>query len=280
MLLGMATIWGVNYSVVKFGTRTIDPLAYNATRIALAAACFLALAARGRQGRPDRRTLFRLIGLGMLGHGLYQVLFIEGLTRSRAGTAAIMLAASPAFIGILGRALGREHVTRRGWLGIALQIVGIVLVVSGTHAAASRGDSALGVALLLAGSLCWACFSVLVKADTRGLSSLHLGAWTVLGGALVVAPLGVPAAMRTDWAHIPPIVWGALLFSGLGALVLANLFWYRGVRALGPAHVAIFGNLQPLIALLFAWGALGEIPTTWQWLGAGSIMSGLLIARS
>ena len=32
-LVAMALIWGVNFSVVKFGTTLIDPLAYNGFRV-------------------------------------------------------------------------------------------------------------------------------------------------------------------------------------------------------------------------------------------------------
>ena len=73
---------------------------------------------------PDRAHDYRV-----LGHGLYQFCFIEGLARSRAGTVALMLAASPAFIAIVGRIFRVERVGPRGWAGIALQLVGISFVV-------------------------------------------------------------------------------------------------------------------------------------------------------
>jgi drug/metabolite transporter (DMT)-like permease len=63
-------------------------------------------------------------------------------------------------------------------------------------------------------------------------------------------------------------------------MVVAYLIWYRGVRVLGPTRTAMFGNLQPLFALVVAWLALGEALTLWQGVGAASIMSGLLLTRS
>ena len=71
-----------------------------------------------------------------------------------------------------------------------------------------------------------------------------------------------------------------MLYSGLGALVLAYLFWYRGVRQLGPTRTAMYGNLQPVIALGVAWLSLGEVPTIFQAAGAVLILGGLVLTRS
>jgi drug/metabolite transporter (DMT)-like permease len=74
-------------------------------------------------------------------------------------------------------------------------------------------------------------------------------------------------------------VWGAIVFSGLGALVIAYLCWYRGVRVLGPTRTSMYGNLQPVVALIFAWALLHEVPTLMQGMGAASIITGLLLTR-
>ena len=75
-------------------------------------------------------------------------------------------------------------------------------------------------------------------------------------------------------------MWAAIVYSGIGALVVGNLIWYYGVSKLGPTRVSMFSNLQPLVALAVAWIVLGEVPTIWQGLGAGSIMTGLVITRT
>ena len=86
--------------------------------------------------------------------------------------------------------------------------------------------------------------------------------------------------VATDWGAVPLSVWSAIVYSGIGALVVGNLIWYHGVSKIGPTRVSMFSNLQPLVALAVAWIALGEVPTIWQGLGAGSIMTGLIITRT
>ncbi len=133
----------------------------------------------------------------MLGHGLYQVCFIEGLARSRAGTVALMLAASPAFIAIVGRLFRIEHVGTRGWTGIALQLLGISLVVFGSVAHATSGDSLLGSLLLVAGSLCWAFFATLIKRYTERMSGINVGALQP-GRRCIIRNGGRPSEHRRD----------------------------------------------------------------------------------
>ena len=280
LLVLMAVIWAVNYTVAKYGTRTVPPLAYNAVRIVMAVVALLGIGRVLSHERPTRRDLIALLAIGLLGHGVYQVCFIEGLARSRAGTVALMLAASPAFVAIVGRVFRIERIGPRGWGGIALQLVGIAFVVFGSVAHSTSGDSLFGSSLLVAGSLCWAFFATLIKPYTERLSGINVGAYSQAGGAVFVALVGIPSIIATHWSAVPAPVWGAIIYSGIGARVIGNLIWYYGVSKIGPTHVSMFSNLQPLVALAVAWIVLGEVPTLWQGLGAGSIMTGLVITRT
>ncbi|HUF28100.1 MAG TPA: EamA family transporter [Gemmatimonadaceae bacterium] len=279
MLVTMAAIWGINISVVKIGTQMLEPLAYNSIRVALAAVSLLIIGALGSRPWPAPRQVWTLLGLGVIGNGLYQVFFIEGIARTRAGSAALVLAATPAFIALIGRARGVERISSRGMLGIAISVGGIGLVVYGGVAHPADAGTLLGNLLVLAGSLCWAVFTVLLLPHTHQVDGIKLSALTLTGGAIPLLLLGAPAIAATAWSRVPALAWGAILFSGIGALVIAYLFYYRGVRLLGPTRTAMYGNLQPIIALFVAWLTLGETPTIWQGLGAGSIMTGLLMTR-
>src|SRR3954454_15502742 len=72
-LLLMATIWGVNFVVVKFATNVLPPLPFNAVRVTLAAVALSLIASQGKSPWPSLRQALTLIGLGMLGNGIYQI---------------------------------------------------------------------------------------------------------------------------------------------------------------------------------------------------------------
>lgn len=279
-LVLMATIWGVNFSVVKYGTKLVEPLAYNGVRLALAALLLAAIVLIGRLELPSRRDCLALLALGVLGNAIYQFFFVLGIARTRASDAALVIAATPAMIAIIGRIRGTERVQGRGIAGIALSIGGMGLVVLGTASGASGDSSLMGDLLVLVGSLCWAIYTVMLKPYTARIGGVQLSALTMIGGAVPLLAVALPAIGRTHWATFPALGWAAIAYSGIGALVIAYLFWYRGVRVIGPTRTSMYSNLQPIIAMIVAWAMLGEIPTAWQIVGAASIMGGLLLTRA
>lgn len=278
-LVFMALIWGVNFSVVKYGTSLVDPRAYNAMRVGLAAITLVIIVAVGRLPLPSRRDCLRLLALGFLGNGIYQFFFVEGIARTSATNTALVVAASPALIALIGRARGVERVSRRGMIGIVLSMVGIGLVVSGSAHGEQRHSSLSGDLFVLAGSLCWAIYTVLLKPYTERVKGFQLSALTMVGGAIPLALAASPALAATNYSGVSALGWSAVVYSGVGSLVVAYYFWYHGVRVLGPTRTAMYSNLQPVIAILVAWLALAETPTLWQSIGAACIMSGLILTR-
>jgi len=279
----MALIWGINYSVVKYGTGLVSPLAYNAVRVFIAAVA-LGLIARAWGGpAPARRDIIALLALGMLGNGVYQIFFAEGIAHTRAGEAALVVGASPALMAIIGRMRGIERVTKWGATGIVMSILGIGLVVLGRAASGAKVDSSggslFGDLLVLCGSVCWAIYTVLLVPYTKRINGWYIVALTMAGGSLVLIVAGMPRILERDWTSVPWQAWAAILYGSVFALVFAYMLWYRGVKVLGPTRTALFGNLQPLIALLIAWITLHERPTAWQALGCAAIVGGVLLTR-
>ena len=287
-LLLMALIWGVNYTSVKYGTGIISPLAFNGVRVTLAAASLVLIAQLSTrllnvesEGWPVARDAIALLLLGTLGNGVYQILFVEGISRTRAGDAALLISASPAFIAIIGRLRGSERVSPRGVVGICLSILGMGFVVIGTtNATGSQRATLLGDSLLLTSSLCWSIYTVFLQPYTHRIGGIHLSALTMLGGMVPLLAVAAPAIIATHWGQVPLLAWGSIAYSGLFALVIAYLFWYAGVRVLGPTRTAMYSNLQPVFAVAVAWLVLGEAITPWQVAGAISIISGLLLTRA
>jgi drug/metabolite transporter (DMT)-like permease len=280
-VIGMALVWGVNYSVIKYGTGVIPPLAYNGVRVTLGAMCLLAIALVWGGTAPNKRDALTIIALGALGNGVYQIFFAEGISRTRAGEAALVVGASPALMALIGRMRGVERVGMRGVVGIVLSITGVGLVVLGAaRGGGARGGSLTGDLLVLVGSVCWATYTILLIPYTKRLSGWYILAYSMIGGSLVLVIAGGRAIMSVNWIALPGATWAAILYSSLGALVFAYMLWYRGVKVLGPTRTSLYGNFQTLIALLVAWITLHETPTTWQAVGALTIVGGVLLTRA
>jgi drug/metabolite transporter (DMT)-like permease len=271
----------VNYSVIKFGTSMVQATAYNAVRVALGTVVLLFVARTIGGAAPSRRDMLALMALGALGNGIYQIFFAEGITRTRAGEAALVVGASPALIALFGRMAGIENANRRVVSGIALSMVGVAMIVLSTAAAGPvQGSSLVGDLLVLCGSVCWAIYTVLLMPYTRRNSGYWIIAMTMAGGTVVLMLAGGPAILATSWTSQPPALWMALVYSGIGGLVVAYFCWLRGVKVLGPTRTSLFTNLQLPTALIVAWLTLRETPTPWQVAGAITILSGALLTRA
>ena len=278
LLVVMAVIWGVNFSVVKYGTQVMEPLAYNALRMSIGCAVLMVFALWRPGMRATTRDRLQLMALGVLGHCLYQVLFINGIARTRAGTASLVVAASPAVVALVARAYGHEKLPLRAVVGIALSITGVVLVLGGTISA-DGASHLVGDLMILAAVVAWAFYTTLLLPFTKRVDALRLAAWTLLGGVIPLVVIAAPALLRTEWGAVTPLTWSAVLYSGLMAMVVAYLLWYRGVKEIGATRTAMFGNLQPIVTILVAWVALAEVPTAFQGAGAATVIGGLYLSR-
>ncbi len=276
----MAVIWAVNFSLIKYATQVIPPLAFTGLRVWLAASLLLAIAALRRRSWPTRNDIIALMLLGVIGNGIYQILFIEGLSRTRVGDAALMVAAAPAFIAVASRIRGIERLRRRALAGVALSVCGVALVVLGSAHNDHSNATLLGTLLVFIGVLCWTTFTVLMQPLVTRVDPIQLSALTMTGGAIPLLLASPRALAHTHWESVGPAAWGSLLYASVISMVIAYLFWYRGLRVLGPTRTAVYGNLQPVFAIAVAWLVLNESPTVWQGVGTATILTGLFLTRS
>lgn len=295
LLLTMAAIWGINFVVVKYATHIFSPVAFTGLRV-VTAAVFLLIVAFGRgQSSPQRAgsrrdrifglalstgDVIRLLLLGALGNGLYQLFFVHGVARTRAGNASLIVGAAPAFIALVARAKGIERAKPTTLLGIGLSVAGVALVIIGSARPTSGETTLLGSLLVFFGVLCWTFYTILLQPYTKKVDVIRLSAITMVGGAVPLLFASMPAFIATDWSAIGTGGWLALFYASVISMGVAYIFWYRGLRILGPTRTSVYANLQPIVALLVAWAFLGENPTIFQGAGAATIIAGVLLTRA
>src|SRR5689334_14111474 len=292
LLFAMAAIWGINFVVVKYATRIFSPLAFTGLRVGTVAIFLVVIALarnaseRGANQRPSvlarlsRGDVIRLLLLGVLGNALYQLFFVRGVARTRAGNAALIVGAAPAFIALVARAKGMERVRRKTLFGIALSVVGVGLVIAGSANSNAGQTTLLGSVLVFFGVLSWTLYTILLQPYTKHIDVITLSAITMVGGAIPLLIASGQAIVSTDWSRVGMGGWFALLYSSIISMGVAYIFWYRGLRVLGPTRTAVYSNLQPIIALLVAWAFLGENPTAFQGVGAATIIAGVFMTRA
>lgn len=279
-LLVMVGLWAVNFSFIKVGLAEIPPFGYNALRFPLAALLLAGvLRYRGRLRLPERRDMGRIIALGVIGNLLYQLFFITGMDRSRAGNASVLLTGAPIYTALLSALLGHERVRPVAWAGIVATVLGIAMVVGSGEGGFQFGTATLaGDLLLISASAVWAVYTVGARDLVRKYGSVAITAWTLWVGAGLLFLVGVPDLLRME-GPVSPLAWGSVAYAGFLGIGVAYLLWYRAVEVLGNTQTATFSNLTPALAILVAWAWLGEVPNLWQIVGAAVIIAGVTVVR-
>ncbi len=277
LLLLVVTIWGSNFSVVKASMEQIPPLGFNALRLVVACVVLVG-AARWSGGRvPTRDEWPRLIAVGLVGHGGYQLCFVLGLARTSVTNSSLILGCLPVAVLLLNIvSRRREAVGGLQWAGVALALLGLYLVVG---AGEVTRDTLFGDLLVVAAVWCWAWYTIGSRQLLQRHPPLQVTACTTLVGTALGIPFGVPSLMRLDWVAVSGWAWVAVGVSGALALSLAYVLWYIGVQRLGSAHTAVYSNLVPVVAMTVAAVGLGE-PIGWvKMVGAGLVLTALLLTR-
>ncbi|MBM3133965.1 MAG: EamA family transporter [Chloroflexi bacterium] len=281
LMLGVVVVWGFNFSIIKGALAEMAPLAFNGLRFLLASVTMLILTrAMGGDLRVQRGDWPRLALVGLIGHTIYQILFIVGLNRTQAGHSSLMLGLTPVFVALIGLALGIERVRAWVWASILLSFAGVVLITSGSSNGLHLGGPTLvGDLLTLAATLCWASFTVLSKPLLSRYSPIKLITLTMLLGTVPFLALATPALVAQDYSRVTATGWLGLLYSYSLAIVAAYIVWYTSVQRVGNARTAIFSNLTPVVALIAAWLLRGETLAPLQFIGAAVVLLGISLAR-
>ena len=280
LLLLMAALWGANFFAVQYGTAHMPGLAFNTSRMALGAIVMGVIAMLTvREPWPTRADTVRLLAYGVIGNGIYQYFFVQGLSRARGGSASLILAASPAALALLGWASRTEKMTRFLIAGVLLSVSGVTMVMLGDNISTGATGSWLGSIYLAMAVVTWAAYATLLAPLTKRINGLHLTLVTLIGGLVPLLVVSGADLIATPWAALSWRTWSAMAYAALGAIVIAYLIYYHGLKKIGATRTSLYANLQPFVAILVAWQFQNDRPTFWQIMGFLCITGGLLLAR-
>jgi drug/metabolite transporter (DMT)-like permease len=283
LLLSMVTIWGANFSLVKVALRDFPELAFNAFRLVIASGIFLTALWWQDRSRPSvprpqlsREDWQRLIFLGLVGHLLYQFLFLGGIKRTSVANGSLIMGTTPVVVALLTALVGHERITPSRWIGAAISFLGLYIVV-GHNVDWSAGH--LGDLLVFASTLCWATYSVVSVPLLKRHSPLVVTGYSLSMGAAAYVLVATPTLVQVDWRVISALSWALMVASAVFALAFAYLIWYTSVQRAGSTRTAAWSNMTPVMAMTIAALWLGEALAWRQVVGAAVIFAGLFVTR-
>lgn len=280
-LLLTALIWGTNYAVTKFALEDFLPLAFSGPRFLIAALCLAAaLLFTGRGFKVERQHLLPMLFFGVSAVAINQSLFTIGLSYTKAGNAALILAMSPIFTAIISRARRQEFFSARGIVGLFVAFAGLTLIILSSKREVSFGEGLKGDLLLLVAAVFWSIYTIGVGRYAHIYGSMKSATMMLLLGTPILLLVSTPTMLRQNWASIRPISWAGMIASGVLSLAVSFIIWNHGVKKLGATRTAIYSYVQPVFAMLAAYPMVGEVPTPGQAAGAVVVLLGIYLVRS
>lgn len=256
----------------------IEPLGIATCRIFGAALAFAAVKRVRRSGSVSApRDLLALLGLALLGVVLNQVLFMEGVQRTTAVHANILITTIPAFTLAVALLLGRERASVPKLGGIAIAGAGATYLAL-ARGGGGEGATLLGDALVAINTLFYAGYLVLSKDLLKRYEPVTVVTYVFLIGAMLIAPFGAPALARVDAGALTGKTLLVLAYIVVFPSFLTYALSIWALKRTASSLVAMYVYVQPVVAALIAPLVLGERVTARSGLAALVIFSGLALA--
>ncbi|MCC5926924.1 MAG: EamA family transporter [Bacteroidetes bacterium] len=281
LLLGVAFVWALNFSISKISLQEIDPMSFNAMRFFLATLLMWGFTLRSRNWVPIRRQdIGKLIFLGLIGNLVYQLLFIFGLERTFSANSAVMLGTIPIWVAVLSHVSGAEKMSRFKAIGVILAFSGVLLILLGKPERISlSSETFTGDLLTLAAAFVFGSYTVLSKGFLNYYPPIQLTTMSMSVGGTTLVLIGLPWVVQLPFSEISAVAYGGALYNGLLSVGVSYIIWNYGLRQVGAVRTATYQNLVPVLGLILGFIILGEQLTAVQYIGSAVVIAGIVIAR-
>ena len=278
LLLAFAVVvLGMNWPIMSIGLESFTPLWMAAFRVGVAAVVVGVVGAcTGNAVVPSRRDLPIVLSVAIFRLATVMVLVFSGLRLVPAGRASVLVWTSALWtVPIAANVLG-ERMSRRTWTGLAIGIVGVVVLSELWGNNWRQPDVIVGTLLLVIAAIINAATAVHIRGHRWTIDPLQALPWQLLIATLplIVAGFVVDGPPDVDWT--PELMWilayQAILASG-GAL-WAQVIVLQHVSAIST-NVMMMG--VPVVGVVSSSLVLHEPVTATLVVGIGLVIAGVAV---
>jgi O-acetylserine/cysteine efflux transporter len=266
----IAAIWGLNFTVIRFGLDEFTPFAFAAWRFILGALPVLFI--------PKPAASWKaLAGMGaFLFAGQFVFLFFAMQAGLPPGLSSVLVQLQGPLTLVLAALFLKERATFAQWGGLAVAMVGVVLIARTVEGNAS----VFAVAIALLSALSWATGNLFLR-ETRGASVFAATVWASL---IPPVPLLLAGVFSDGWAAtFAPILapsWRGslvLLYTVVPVMWLGYWIWGTLLRTYPAAKVGPVSLLVPCCALVFSAVLTGETITGLRLIAVAIVLGGVAL---
>lgn len=256
-----AVLFGASVAATRVAVGIIPPLSLAFLRFIQGGLILLIFMLILRPGllRIKLSDLPYLVLLGAVLFAIFPITFNIGLKYTEASRGALMLATLPLWSAWLARIAKSEHLTLRQVAGIVLTLSGVtfVLVERGLTWQGGRW-SLLGDLLMLLTAICGAIYGVLAQKMLKKYQAITVTTYAMFAGTCLLIPAAFVERLPQTLTRMDLQAAGLVLFLGICGGALGYFLWTFALAHLTPTQVAVYINLNPMVAAAFGAALLGE----------------------
>ncbi len=278
-----AVLFGSSVVAVRVAVQEVPPLSLAVLRFGqgglLLVFVLLLIGARDLL-RVRWHDLPLLLLLGAVLFTVFPVSFNASLRLIEASRGALILATIPLWSALLARIGRSERLAPRQLVGVFLSLggVGLALAERGLGWQGGLGGLA-GDGLMLVTALCGAAYAVLAQRAFARYGALTVTAYAMVLGTLLLLPAALVEGLVVVLPQLDRQTLALLVFLGVFGGALGFYLWTFALTRLTPTQVAVYINLNPLVAMVLAAALLAERLTIVFAAGFGVVLLGVLLVN-
>ncbi|HSG29799.1 MAG TPA: DMT family transporter [Candidatus Krumholzibacterium sp.] len=289
MMVLLFVIWSNSFTAIRHLRSIFTPMELILARFlpfGLFMIGWLAFSAKARTEAAGmmRRSLWKILGMGLTGIAGYNYFLYLAQTEIKPGAAALITTLAPLMTLVLAIMILKEKVPGRRIAGIGIALIGLYLVIRygkvGMGVVTGTTDAGVKYALIAAlAPLSWSFYTIIGKDLVRSSPPFLLTGISTAAGT-------IPFLFLLDPGFIAKV--GAMQLShwvALGHLtLLCTMFgfwmWNFALRHLPATSVSSFVYLNPPLAALFGFLFFGEEVTVYFLAGSAVVLLGLYLSQA
>ncbi len=284
IILSFATIyivWGATYLFVAYAVEEIAPFFMSGVRYILASIILISFATLIKGWKPPtRKQAINASIVGMLFLGLGTTGVAWALQTVDTGFTSLLISTEPLIIVLMLWVLNRKPPALQSFLGIALGISGIYLLVSQSKIVVSM-DHWQGVMAIVFAQICWGLGTIYIgRADMPRSQETSTSLQMFTGGIIAFIISFAIEDNPVEWSSLSWTAMGSLAFLILfGSILAFSAFNYLLLRV-SPEKVATGTYVNPIIALILGWWFRDELITFQSLIAAVLMLGGVFFINS
>lgn len=275
LILLTVVLWASAFVGIRAGLESYTPGCMALLRYLVASVVLLLVYSKQKTKTvPAINELAVIFLLGAVGFALYNIALNIGEQTVTAGISGFIVSQMPVFSIVLARFSLNERLTKLGWVGLCISIIGVCIIAYGER---SNGSFNHGVWMLIIAAITGGIYTVYQKPLLKKFNSIELVSMMMWSGTIVLLGNAHHLIYEVMHASIASTLW--VIYLGVFPAAFAYVCWAKALQSTSACKASSYLYWMPIIATLLGWMLLGEIPELLSLIGGLVALGGAVLIR-